>query len=282
MGLLHKGLSQHRVDIFKGEVLLELSPVERDAVDFEPELGRAFAAQIQVRKADAELFVKFGIQGMTSLALVFDQIGCLLAQLGIDLGQGRVGVCAQIEDLPGPRVGDADFCLKLPLQVGEQRVVEFIVLAKLRLDFAGVAGGQEVLEIVELVRVGFVLEGVDGDFVQNNSLLKQQEPGVHQPVACRPEDVPLLREVPQLPAGVHDEDDNFLLVHVALPGLVNHPLLFLVGLVGILTVDVLHVQLDIQRVDELHLLCTVAGLVFVEELGHLVLRVPEHYRSRAH
>jgi hypothetical protein len=46
-------------------------------------------------------------------------------------------------------------------------------------------------------------------------------------------------------------------------------------------VDVLHVQLDVKRVHQLHFLRAVAGFVFVEQLGHLVLRVSEHYRSRA-
>lgn len=125
-----------------------------------------------------------------------------------------------------------------------------------------------------------MLEGVDCDLVEDDSLLQQQEADVHQTIAGRPEDVPLFGEVPEFSAGVHDEDDDFLLVHIALSGLVDDSLLLLLGLVYVLAVDVLHVQLDVQRVHELDFLGAVAGFVFVKQLGHFVLCVPEHYRSR--
>jgi hypothetical protein len=207
--------------------LLELSPVERNSVNFEAELSAALATEIEVRKADAELLVDLRVQSVASLALILDQIGCLFPQLRLNFRESGVGVGAKVENLPGSRVVDSDLRLELPLKVRQERVVELVILAELCLDLSGIPGGEEVLKVVELEGVRFVLEGVDGDFVEDDSLFQQQEADVHQAIACRPEDVPLLGQVPELPARVHDEHDDFLLVDVALSGLVHDSLLLL-------------------------------------------------------
>lgn len=68
-----------------------------------------------MRKADAELFVDLGVQSVSSLTLVLDQIGCLFPQLRLDFRESGVGVSAEVENLPGSRVVDSNLGLELPL-----------------------------------------------------------------------------------------------------------------------------------------------------------------------
>ena len=231
-------------------------------------------------KADAQFLVNFGAEGVTSLSMVLHEVVGLLSKLWLDSLERGVGVCADVEDFSSTGVVETDFLLELPLKVVEQSVVKLVVLGQLSLDLGAVVGRQEVLVVVQLVGVGLVFEGVDSRLVQDDSLFQEEEASEHESVACGVEDVSLLGQISELSAGVHDEHDDFLLVDVALSGLGNYSFLVSLSLACIISVNVLHVELDVERIDELDFLLGLAVPVFLEQLGDLVFGVSEHHGPR--
>lgn len=69
-------------------------------------------------------------------------------------------------------------------------------------------------------------------------------------------------------------------MHIALSSLIDYSFSLLLALIGLLSVDILHIKLDIKGIDQLHFFITVRGFVLLEELGHLVFGISEHHRPR--
>lgn len=148
------------------------------------------------------------------------------------------------------------------------------------MDLSTVVGGEEVLKVVELVGVGFVFESVDGSFIKNDSLLEEEEASEHETIACSMEDVPLFGQVSELSACVHDEDNDFLFMDVTLSSLGNNSFLFSFTLGSIISMNILHVQLDVEWIDKLHFFSAIACFIFLEQLSDLIFGVSEHDGSK--
>ena len=96
-------------------------------------------------------------------------------------------------------------------------MVELVVLGKLLEDLGAVVRDKELVELAEPVHILFLLDGVDGNFVEHDTFLEKKEASVHEVVGRLAELISLLGKVSQLPAGVHDEDNDFLFVGEPLP-----------------------------------------------------------------
>ena len=218
---------------------------------------------------------------MASLAMVFDEVVGLLSEFRLDSLESGIGVSGDVEDFSSSWVIDSDFSLELSLEMCKQGVVKFVVLGELSLNFSAVVGGQEILEVVQLVCVCLVLQSINGSFVQDDTLFEEEQTGEHESVTSVVEDVSLLGQVSQLSASVHDEDDDFLLMDITLSSLRNNSLLFTLTLRGFVSVNILHVELDVEWVDKLDFILSIIGLsVLLEQFSDLVLSVSEHHRSK--
>ena len=94
------------------------------------------------------------------------------------------------------------------------------------------------------------------------------------------ERVSLLSKVSELSASVHNEDDDLLLMDITLSSLGNYSFFFPLTLVVIFSMDVLHVKLDVQRINKLDFSFLFASLILLEQFGYLVFGVSKHHRSR--
>lgn len=212
--------------------------------------------------------------------MVLDQVVSLLSKFWLDSLKSSISVSTDVEDFSSSWVIESDFSLKLSLKMSQQSVVKFVVLGELCLDLGAVVGSEEVLKVVELVGVGFVFESVDGGFVKNDSLLEEEKTSEHETIACSMEDVSLFGQVSELSACVHDEDNDFLFMDVTLSSLGNNSFLFSFTLRSIISMNILHVQLDVEWIHKLHFFSTIACFIFLEQLSNLVFGVSEHDGSK--
>lgn len=79
---------------------------------------------------------------------------------------------------------------------------------------------------------------------------------------------------------MHDEDDNLLLMDIALSSLRHNSFFFFLTLIDILTMDILQIQLDFERIYELNFFITLAGSILLEKFGDLVFGVSKHHRPK--
>jgi hypothetical protein len=125
-----------------------------------------------------------------------------------------------------------------------------------------------------------VLQGVDCSFVEDDTLLEQKETSVHETITSIVENVSLFSKVSKFSAGVHNEDDNFLLMHVTLSSLLDNSLFFFFTLIGFLSVNIIHVKLNLEGVNKLNFLCAIACSILFEKLSDFIFSISEHHRSK--
>jgi hypothetical protein len=108
-------LSQNSVHVFKSEILLKLSPIERNSILFEGEFIGTLTAQEQVSETNAQFLIYFRTESVTSLAVIFNKVVSFLSKFWFNSGDCCVGVCTNIENLSSSDIIKSDFLLELSL-----------------------------------------------------------------------------------------------------------------------------------------------------------------------
>ena len=76
---------------------------------------------------------------------------------------------------------------------------------------------------------------------------------------------------------MHDEHNDLLLMNITLSSLGNHSFLVSLSLAGLVSMNIFHVKLDVERVNKLNLLLSFTVSVLLKQLSDLVFSISEHH-----
>lgn len=121
-------------------------PIERNTLFHESEFILTIHTKEQIAKTNTQLPLHIAHQILPHLNMKIHQLVQLNLKLRLDILQRSIGVNTQIVKLLSSSVIPSDLSLQLLLQMRQQSIVQFVVLAQLLVDLLAIIGLEEVLE----------------------------------------------------------------------------------------------------------------------------------------